>query len=469
VKEEKKHRADESDDTAIEIVDIDTLDIPARKSTPHAPQHFSPKQRRAQLLATVGVIVLVLALLLGGNGAVRRRILSTVVPPTPTATAPIALGTDNFYVESTVGWGQLFIDTKPIAHLPNMQNDAPIRLARGTHTLLWKSPPFQPMFCTVSVPNNYPTDTCKYDSIVTNPHGMGWKISFALTLDSLSPTYRDALTTLVQATIDTYTTTDIIQKGGVYVTDDMGSGQAVASEPLKVTTRYELRTDVLPHVFCGPFAFMGGGIGCIINQQNCHLFCSSNNSYAGVSQDIRFWDVFSVVRDIREYTTMSGTVVLQHQIDVLRPNNAYEHVVPLKILWHGTQWHVTLNLAENAASPTSYILPPAVCDKAQNAVEQEPALRVIPEPANFSVSTSAGWNYTAIQTFATSCLGIVTLAQPGSSQAHQIPAYCLYRLGVFLAANDIAHKYWPNMPLANAQERQLAQQLATAYQTGLTN
>jgi len=166
---------------------------------------------------------------------------------------------------------------------------------------------------------------------------------------------------------------------------------------------------------------------------------------------------------------MSGTVVLQHQIDVLRPNNAYEHVVPLKILWDGTQWHVTLNLAENAASPTSYTLPPAVCDKAQNAVEQEPALRVIPEPANFSVSTSAGWNYTAIQTFATSCLGIVTLAQPGSSQAHQIPAYCLYRLGVFLAANDIAHKYWPNMPLANAQERQLAQQLATAYQTGLTN
>jgi hypothetical protein len=39
--------------------------------------------------------------------------------------------------------------------------------------------------------------------------------------------------------------------------------------------------------------------------------------------------------------------------------------------------------------------------------------------------------------------------------------YFLYRFGVFLAANDVAHKYWPTMPFANASEQQLAQQLAT--------
>ena len=39
-------------------------------------------------------------------------------------------------------------------------------------------------------------------------------------------------------------------------------------------------------------------------------------------------------------------------------------------------------------------------------------------------------------------------------------AYCLLRFGVLLAVNDAAHHFWPNLPVADAYEQSLAQQLA---------
>jgi hypothetical protein len=41
-------------------------------------------------------------------------------------------------------------------------------------------------------------------------------------------------------------------------------------------------------------------------------------------------------------------------------------------------------------------------------------------------------------------------------------AYCLHRFGVFIAVNDVAHKYWPNMPQADTYEVQLTHQLLIA-------
>jgi hypothetical protein len=41
-------------------------------------------------------------------------------------------------------------------------------------------------------------------------------------------------------------------------------------------------------------------------------------------------------------------------------------------------------------------------------------------------------------------------------------AYCLYRFGLLLAANDRAHEIWPHMLLADGYERNLAQQLAAS-------
>jgi len=34
---------------------------------------------------------------------------------------------------------------------------------------------------------------------------------------------------------------------------------------------------------------------------------------------------------------------------------------------------------------------------------------------------------------------------------------------VLLAANALAHRYWPDLPVADAYEQQLAQQMAASY------
>jgi len=38
-------------------------------------------------------------------------------------------------------------------------------------------------------------------------------------------------------------------------------------------------------------------------------------------------------------------------------------------------------------------------------------------------------------------------------------AYCLYRFGVLLAANDEAHRLWPYLPVADAYEQGIARRL----------
>jgi hypothetical protein len=62
------------------------------------------------------------------------------------------------------------------------------------------------------------------------------------------------------------------------------------------------------------------------------------------------------------------------------------------------------------------------------------------------------------------CLVTIT-QQPASSSSLTPPpssqvAYCLHRFGVLLAVNNLAHRLWPFLPVANAYEKRLAQQLA---------
>jgi hypothetical protein len=47
-----------------------------------------------------------------------------------------------------------------------------------------------------------------------------------------------------------------------------------------------------------------------------------------------------------------------------------------------------------------------------------------------------------------------------STISHTELAYCLHRFGVNLAANEVAQRYWPYLPVADAGEQRLAQQLA---------
>jgi hypothetical protein len=451
MKEEQQDNSqnDQQNDQDIEIVEIDDVSIPDKK-VPSLPQPLLalvPRQRRIQAFVTVSLVVLVLIALLGSNISIRNKVIQAVVPPTPTPIAPIPHGTDNFYASRDVGWGHLFVDGKLISNVPDAYDNngnlnAPIHLARGTHTLLWRADPFPSQTCTISVPNNYRTDTCKYNNFES---GDGWVIPFPSDITVLSATLRGSLLAAVQAALQSYASTDIVQPSERYTTDLVSKQQATAQEPLKVTLHYELDTDMSSSFAeCSPFNF-DGGQGCIIRTQDCRTFCFASPYFNTASTQT--WDVFAAARSIWDYTTLTGKSIVQHQVD--RVNATFvDHLIPLQISWDGKQWHVKSSfslLADNSVQSFTA----SICDS---------STWDIPTPVDEAQAT-ASWNVVAASKATTGCLGIATLDLSQVAHPPQTPALFLYRFGVFLAANDVAHHYWPTTQLADAYAQQLAQQL----------
>lgn len=56
---------------------------------------------------------------------------------------------------------------------------------------------------------------------------------------------------------------------------------------------------------------------------------------------------------------------------------------------------------------------------------------------------------------------LLASASPNTPAVPAPPAYYLYRFGVLLAANDLAHRYFPSLPIADTYEQTSAQQITT--------
>ncbi len=439
-------------DLDVEIVNLDdkTLD---EKRVPRSSLHtrFSPRQRRVQAIVTISVVMLALLTLVASNSAVIR----SKFVPTPAAAIP--LGTDRFYVDAEPGWGHLFVDGKLIEHVPNTEdNSSPILLSRGTHTLQWDAVPFPRQTCTMSVPPKYHTDTCEYNALVENAKNSGWLFSFSSGLTKLPNEQRTPLVAAVQATLQQYTTSDIVQTGEVYVADPVNNQPTTAREPLRATLHYELDTKLSAQVFCSPSSLIVEST-CRYSNQDCRDFCAAPNYFTVSHLVSHTWNVFVAAHAVWDYTTFTGKSVVHHYIESIVPGIAHDYVLPVQISWDGARLHARSTFSLLSANVSQgFTLP--LCNDAQNQVDSDPSLRGIQQ----STYVLTRWNYVASPNVASGCLGVVTLDQSQTTQPAHAPALCLYRFGVFRAANDVAHTYWPNMPLANASEQHLAQQLHEA-------
>jgi len=80
--------------------------------------------------------------------------------------------------------------------------------------------------------------------------------------------------------------------------------------------------------------------------------------------------------------------------------------------------------------------------------------------------TSLSWGFFAAKDRAAGCLGVAVPVT--SNNEAPLPAtkgaYFLYRFGVLLAVNNQAHQYFPDLPLADAYEQGIAQQIVTYHQ-----
>src|SRR5258707_1349735 len=114
--------------------------------------------RRLRAAVVVAAALLVTVLLLGSVPDSRTSLGALLHLPTPTPTAPLAFGADQFSAVNGVPWGVLRSDGKQVA-LSQAQTAFVFSLPRGRHTLEYRAEPFPVLRCVVSVPQAA-SDTC---------------------------------------------------------------------------------------------------------------------------------------------------------------------------------------------------------------------------------------------------------------------------------------------------------------------
>ena len=446
------------DDFEIEITDIDQLEAAGISSKPLRPllsPRFSPRQRRLQLVVTSTIVVLVVLLILGSTASVRELVGRALIVPALTPELTSGIGADLFYIQANPPWGHLSIDGHEVARLPRINVDPPLHLSQGQHVLVWHADPFPPQSCTLSVPARYSTDTCtEYGSIIT----------FAATLNMLPAAQRALLIQEIQAALDTTQSSEMIQPGELYafapgisepeinpcrITPQSVLCFATAKQPLRATLRFQLDTDTSPGTPCSISR------ACILNGRDCRLFCDGPGGTRSPLATTPEWNVLAIVRSLWEYVTLDGQIIAQDQADTFIAEMANDHFVPLSITWNNPGWQVSALFSNSQAHFNDTVCDSALADA--HALAGAFAINNLPQQVH--ERSLSGANPAA---------GCVVVATPervsGAKPALIIVkppvAYCLHRFGVLLAANDLAHRQWPYLPLADAYEQGLANQLA---------
>ena len=476
VDEQKRER--KQADLDVEIVDLPDDDEPERRGRnqlrPYATRAQSfvtpllhSRQRRVRLTLIASILAIIVLVVLASSVPVRNLAVRLVASHVPTPTVPLVAGVDLFYISGAPSWGQAYLDGHVLEHLPRIGVDAPLRLARGQHTLEWRAAPFQTQRCLVSVPPDYGVDTCHYnDSVHISSALSAWSLSFQASLQLLPDNQQQALIQAVQTALDAESSSTTVQPGEQYNAPAQRGVFATAQQPLRATLHFALDSVPLSPL-SGPCTANGQNSGqvCVLWGQDCHVFCAdpTADSTGGFQ---KAWDVLGVALPEWDYTTLQGKPIAQNQPDGFGGAEGYELLLPLHITWNGKSWQVAVPL--DVANQFPFGNP--FCTSAQNEVSIDPSLN-----GTILQSLPVVWRYASGSVGAAGCVVVAVptpnpvnvLATPTPlSSSSSIAAYCLQRFGVLLAANDVAHRLWPTMPVADAYEQKLAQQLVIS--NGLT-
>src|SRR5579859_3495284 len=418
-------------------------------------------QRRRRLILTAGVIVLIVLVILGSSAAMRNAALGFVLGRAPTPALSLNPSTDIFYTEGIPPWGHLLVDGQPVPLLPIDGVNKPLHLSRGHHVLLVLAEPFQAIGCSISVPLAH-TDTCHLTTTDQQLLSRGWHINFSESLATLPVAARAALIQATQAELDKHQSTAQVQPGEQFVHIGVNHAIDTATQPLQATLRFHLAVPSTLDTSCGSFD-QPVAPSCASVLQHCYLYCpltgespllSTLNRLYSLSTTLKSWNVEVPMLALWNYTTLDKKVVAADQPDTPPDITIDEHLVTLGITWIGARWHVT-------------VLGPII--QAGNVLACIPAednfAKVI-LPGNLGVNyTFAAFQYVSGPVSAAGCLVVAQQLLPGTvtPDSHTPVAYCLYRFGNFLAANEVAHRLWPQIPVANAYQQTIAQHLITTF------
>ncbi len=455
---------DEENELDVEIVDIageEEFDDSSNQNVFVASakplkrtRHFTARQRRIQALITVSTVSILLCVLLSSYAPMRNRIVQTLVPPIASGTPKSGPDVELFYFNANPTWGQFFIDGKRVVYPPRSDNgnNAPLKLVRGKHVLRWVVAPFVPQQCSVTVPFDATTDTCRFNLFTQYLKDVGaWLFHFPMSLAQLPrPAFTD-LVAAVQTELDTHASTETVLPGETYAVNTTGESIRHATKRLKATLHYQLDVENTLDGICS--TMLEESTPCTFNGQECYLFCAIPLLPEEIRTHAAAWDVFATVQATWEYSTQDGTVLAQSQPELLGTTVVYDHLIPLHVAWDGTKWHVVVRTFQVALPDTQQQLD-VPCNTALNTIKS-----VLVPTTTEQKHTSINWQYISSTNPAEGCLSIATLSYGQDASTHPV-AYCLHRFGVLLAANAVAHAYWPSLPVADAHEQQLARQLA---------
>jgi len=449
INDEEEPAVPENDDD--ELTETDEFDYPP------------PPPKRRRPLAVIAVIVLIIVLV-GGGLAISRAASGGAFGPAPTPTATLLPGENLFYITSNPSWGTISVDGHTLAHPPALGSQ-PLTLSAGGHTIVWNAQPLPPQKCLIFVPPQQTSGgNCSATDQMTVQNGKDAGLSATVvefTLDSslLSRPQFTALSNAIQTYFNTFQATDTVQTGEQYAEANAPNNVATATQPLKATFKVHLDTNSNSNLPC-----YVGNVG-LQSCSSCYTFCSPSTGFdfSALPGNFRFpptWDIYTVTYATWDYTTLSGQSVATNQPDTAASTNL-EYTTALFITWTGSQWHVSDIPTKNDTSFYSGLTPP--CSVVQATMFNNNSLSnpyysvtINGQPQNLS------WqDYDSGHNLAQGCL-TGAIIQPGNNTpvaANAPEAYVLYRFGVLLAANSLAHRWWPSLPVVSAYEQGIVQQL----------
>ena len=377
--------------------------------------------RRLRAIVVAAAVLLVTVLLLGSVPDSRTSLGALLHLPTPTPTAPLAFGADQFSAVNGVPWGVLRSDGKQVA-LSQAQTAFVFSLPRGRHTLEYRAEPFPVLRCVVSVPVS-PRDTCPLLTARDAVHdiGVGRYLDFRCTPQSLPAQQVAALETVIQRGLDALRLTTTVPPGARYPGAD-GTPQ-VATAALTATFSYRLNLD-------GNESFNAGMGACI-------TFCDSYGS-EGAGWIVAVHALFG--------WRFAGAGIAPIDVPAI-VHTPPDTVLPEQVTWRNG-WQLDTQPFDGSQ----------LC----NALFSN-ASALVTSP---DIGSTLSVNMQAASNPADGCLYTFTPSTDSSSTAPPPTSNYLYRFGLLFAVNNEARRMQPSLPVANAEEQTLARQLAVTQPLG---
>jgi hypothetical protein len=429
----------------------------------HSLQDDRPPRTKVRLTFTIALWLVIILLLIAIFSPVRDVVINRFLTSAPTPTPTIVAGGNQFYIQANPQ-GIVTIDGHTVTNLPDPNNNQPpLTLSRGEHKIEWQSPPFLPLTCIVSVPPIL-NEPCNYESIGNYSNDSSARvISFTASITNLPNDQQTALKQAIQVMLNSLQSTDTLSSGEQYVYKQSAGGTIVKTAPQPLNATLSLHLDTNPN---SSNSCTTNGDLCSLSGQNCLQICSDGGKTS--SKGVFTWNIIALYYATWTYTTQSGQVVVQNQPDTNYTTVGVDHSIDLEATWNGKEWNVSLP-TYNASSAILPITTPIACASIHSLVGSS---------TNYGSGASAftatqgsnpravDWSYFADSNEAQGCLGVVILSQDATAtptNSKQPHAYFLYRFGVLLAANALAHNEFPSVPLADAYEQSIAQQIAAHH------